>query len=443
MAQIEVSILEYENLVIGDDWTHAIQTAIDDVFSLGGGVVSIPVGTYNHKGIALKTMTVLRGKGNRSSVLKNTGTNSSITIDAEEEIVIESLNILGNNAGAGEHGITLNGSSNAFISIKSTRINLHGGNGIYGGHGGHINNLLISGCIILSNGLDGINLQYGVGQINAIWIEHNDVSWNKRNGVVFFGNNIIVESNTMQANGIYGVSVGDSSLKTAFCFGSKILNNYTEQNGYSLIENASVIGVFSGAVTGESDNKIIRQLTIANNFFAESGAKYNSIIHCIDLKNSNASNKNNVLITKNNYGNKRLITLNKDTAISHDSIIEETEYVLIDNLIETLPRYVKVITNQLKTRIQLEVEIGWGVTIFPQYYVDTSNRVLHLMGNVSNGSGLIATIPVYYAPVHDMKIPVITSTNEVSVIGIYTNGGIHLESGNNVQVRLDGISYFF
>lgn len=61
---------QWSNLVVGGDWTAAIQAAIDYVSSLGGGVVDLGPETYVAAGIVLKPMVVLKGRGVNNTTVK-------------------------------------------------------------------------------------------------------------------------------------------------------------------------------------------------------------------------------------------------------------------------------------------------------------------------------------------------------------------------------------
>src|SRR5699024_1086784 len=65
--EIVVSITDYHDLVINNNWSIAINKAIDDVFINGGGKVLIPSGSYDYDGdIHFKTGVFVTGVGENS-----------------------------------------------------------------------------------------------------------------------------------------------------------------------------------------------------------------------------------------------------------------------------------------------------------------------------------------------------------------------------------------
>ena len=330
-----------------EDDTAAIQAAIDYVESVGGGVVFVPQGKYKHSTLILKNKVYLVGTGKGTELINNTNS-SSIKIGNATNYVfdtrIANLSIVGNKANANAHGIEYFGYNPAYSLIDTVYLKDVGGHGIYGGHNGHVNNIEVKGCFIQDCVGDGINMQYGLGQINAIWIHHNNIV-GCNNGILFFGNNVIVESNSIQLNKKYGVSVGDNILSTnKFCYASSISDNYFELNASSVASGASIIGIFTGYVDGHTNNKIARSLKIASNFFGEDGSKYDSLIYVEDLKNSALSAESCVLQTYNNYSPRlKLISYNKDSAFSLGCVLDETHYNIIpDTLVNSLPSHVTV-----------------------------------------------------------------------------------------------------
>ena len=344
-----INIKESPYNAVGDgvaDDTLAIQSAIDAA-ALGSGKVFAPQGTYNHSTLSMKTNVHIVGTGYRT-IFNNTTNASSIKIGHATEYVfytkVANLYLKGVKTNANNHGIEYFGHNPAYSVIESVYIRDMGGHGIYGGHDGHVNNVEIDRCFISGCTGDGVNMQYGLGQVNAVWIRNNNIV-DCNNGVLFFGNNIIVESNSIQVNRKYGVSVGDNILSTLkYCYASSISDNYFELNGASVSENAAVIGIFAGYADGAINNKIIRNLKIASNNFGESGSKYASLIYVEDLKDSPIASESCVLQTYNNYSpNLKLITYNKSTALSMGCVLDEGHYnIMPAALVSSLPAHVTV-----------------------------------------------------------------------------------------------------
>lgn len=86
---------------INDD-TSAIQSAIDDVFTKGGGVVFFPTGTYNHRGLIGKAKIKLAGAGSATKLNYTPTTGNGITtgLDPDNFTIHEmSLNAVNNSSG--------------------------------------------------------------------------------------------------------------------------------------------------------------------------------------------------------------------------------------------------------------------------------------------------------------------------------------------------------
>lgn len=372
---------------VGDgltDDTIAIQGVIDYVAAMGGGSVYIPRGKYKHSGIVVKDKINLYGDGKATELINDTDSSSIIIGDATSYVFdtsISRLCITGNRANVNAHGIEYIGQNPAYSIVEGVHIKNVGGHGIVGGHDGHVNNIEIKGCFITGCGGDGINMQYGLGQVNAIWIHHNNIVANRRNGILFFGNNVVVESNTIQYNAKFGISLSDiDSLGIKYCFGSVIKSNYFERNYESIDSEASIIGIFIGRAETESNNRrMVKGLSIENNFFGESGLRYKSIIYCHDRYDSLPTLENCILSTKNNYGNLPILSFNKSGILSEGCVVDETDKNLIPTtLLSSLPRYVEV-------RGVNNIEIGGrnfivGSSFYPLFeYTEKHNSVTEIV----------------------------------------------------------------
>jgi hypothetical protein len=309
-------------------------------------------------------------------------------------------------------------------------------------------------------------MQYDKGQINAVWIHDNDISFNDR-GIIFFGNNVIIEKNTIQANNRFAIALGDDVLNTQkFCFGSSVKNNYFELNSSSVSSNASVIGIYTGYNSStNSTNRICRMLEISNNYFGENGSKYSSFIYVHDLKTSDPSNKNCVLITKNNYGDLPLLSFNKNTALSEGCVIDENYFALVPStMINTLPVWVEVrgmvasttyLSTQLATKASV-VQSAWipvtlsnnwvnfgGATAPASYRKNTVNETklkgLIKLGTVTTGT-LLFTLPVGYRPKEQLFFSVYSNL-ATGGITILPDGQVQVLYGSSVSLSLNGISF--
>ena len=70
VSKLNVNLYDYSSYVDGDNWSLALQKAIDYVFSKGGGVVEIPSGEFKVKDIVIKRNVTVRGQGYLSTTLK-------------------------------------------------------------------------------------------------------------------------------------------------------------------------------------------------------------------------------------------------------------------------------------------------------------------------------------------------------------------------------------
>ena len=300
-------------------------------------IVIVPEGNYYVESITMAKETELKGTTNMKSKLIYYGTsnNSIIKIGNVSSYIfntkIDNLNLTLEDEIQNINGIEYIGMNPAYSIIEKCTIENLTGDGIKGGESGHVNNVEIKECYI-TYCKNGINMQYGAGQINAIWVHHNNIS-HCENGILFYGNNVIIESNTIQANTIAGVSVGNDEWDEAhnmYCYGSKIVNNYTELNETPII-------IYSGYVTGRSYNRLVRKLEISNNYHVEHNADLNNnIVKLMTDETSDISAKATQIIAKNNYSETRNYMTNPNTLSYGSEIINNSIY----NDITNYPYYV-------------------------------------------------------------------------------------------------------
>lgn len=236
--------------------------------------------------------------GKSVNISKLTSKNNSIFILNNSEYVnISKLSFNNSNI-----GIEFKGESNAFINIDNCNFHMLV-DGIKGGHEGHVNNVTITNSFFRSSSNSGINLKYGTGQINAINIKNNDISFNKY-GIIFYGNNVVVENNSIQANTNHAILVNDENYDNSynmFCFGSKITNNYFELNCSEVTENGSVIKAFGEYDTSKTNHAMFRDLIIEDNYFTENTPNIRSYIEIVTGANTYESAKaTSFIIQKNN-----------------------------------------------------------------------------------------------------------------------------------------------
>ena len=307
--------------------TNAIQNAVNYAKK-----IIVPEGVFYCSSIELPFKTILEGtsirtsklfyKGNsNSSLLKIGNTTTNIFNVYVKNLWLESdTNIENVNA------IEFIGNNPAFHTIDNVFIMKFSGDGIKGGHTGHVNNIEIKNSYF-QYCKNGINMQYKEGQINAIYIYHNDITRCLNAGILFAGNNVIIESNTIQLNGECAISVGESNWDksfTQYTQGSVIRDNYFEQNANNKTENASIIELYSGYDPTRAHNRFINGLTIENNYSYEVGDKFSSFIKVVKETVSNPSIRSEMQIhTRDNVTNLPIVNLSYNKALSFGSTIYE------------------------------------------------------------------------------------------------------------------------
>ena len=205
------------------------------------------------------------------------------------------------------------------------------------------NNIIIEKNFIQHGVHSGINAQYsslGHGQINAVYITNNNIV-SSGVGIIFAGNNVIISGNTIQNNN-YAIKVGEATWNESYnqnTTGSVIKDNYTELTGN--LENTvnPIITIYSGYVSNRTYNRIVRDLIIENNYFAETNANNdNIIVDVVTDANSYPSSRATLVKIINNYSNTHTpIRLNSNEALSYKSEVYNNS--IYDDQID-LPTYV-------------------------------------------------------------------------------------------------------
>ena len=237
---------------------------------------SINVSTLNHNliGTAINNCNIVYNGDANNGIIK---IGDSVTLISGVLIKKLTFGTYQNN------GITNNINAIEYIGVSPTHniveecVFRYFKNAIIGGHLGNVNNVTIRNNNIYTC-YNGINMQYTNGyQVNAVYISENDISGCDNCGIIMYGNNMIVEKNTIQNCKNYGISVGENIEHSynQYCLNSTIDNNYFELNGS--VANDAVILLVGGYQDGSTYNRSITDLSIKNNFFAESIAKLNVI----------------------------------------------------------------------------------------------------------------------------------------------------------------------
>lgn len=255
--------------------------------------VFIPKGTFYVNKITVNGTKKLIGEEYRSSILKYNGQSDESALYIKGYgAYIEKISVLQNASLTNVNAIEFGDENPAEIIIKECYINVNG-NGIIGGFNGHLNNITITDCFI-ENCTNGINMQYyNLAQINAIFIERNIIRKCSNAGILFYGNNVIIEENSIQLNK-YGIEIGEPGIdpteyKEQDCQSSCIVKNYFEQNStYTVYAN---IGYSSSTYY-----RLISKLLILGNFLhgSEKGIYINAT-----LRNYNFSIVSDISVSTN------------------------------------------------------------------------------------------------------------------------------------------------
>lgn len=249
LKQNYVNILNYKELVVDDDWTKAIETALSELTQ--GGTIYFPHGTYNHTGIIINKKCQIIGESRYSTILLNVGGGDSITFGKNlERSMFRDIAVFGNcsnesfnSAAAADatknRGFVFNENS-SILTFERVWMRGHAGDFFYGCGVGHINNINIIDCQLEFGRASAITfIQTDAGnQINSINIKDTNISRFKKNGINLWGSAITVSGCAIQAcydNGINIAITSDQKTGYGHSQGINILNNYFEQGYNSFI----------------------------------------------------------------------------------------------------------------------------------------------------------------------------------------------------------------
>lgn len=295
-------------------------------------------------------------------------------------------------------GIEFKGESNAFVNIDRCNFSVLV-DGIKGGHEGHVNNVNITNSLFRASSNTGINLNYEVGQINAININQNDISFNKV-GISFYGNNVNVENNTIQASKQQAILIGNETYDNSYemmCFGSKIANNYFEKNCSEISANGCVIKAFGEYDTSKTYHARFRNLLIENNYFCETTSNIRSYVEVVTGPNTTASARATSFTIKNN-SKLAVIPILYCNNFSYGSILQDDQISL--EQYKQIPSYIEVnLPQQLKINNQ-KIEFEKYYYSDNRYLTPTGKQVTYFIkfdDNVSNTNIQMAISNIYVA----------------------------------------------
>lgn len=201
LSKNNVFVDAYSELVVGNDWTNAIQAAVDALPN--GGTLVFGSKRYRHTGdivIQGKSEIAIKGEGQRSSVLYNDSVGKSIKFTNCTYVSIANIGIIGNGnpvvygAGAtGGDGVVM--TSAIHMMFTNVDICYHGGNGIH----------LVSRCWVY----DFVNCRFVGNQQNGFLglslTELQAVAISLLNCLVFKNNKVGIKWCSVNLNIVGGV----------------------------------------------------------------------------------------------------------------------------------------------------------------------------------------------------------------------------------------------
>jgi len=224
-----VSLTPVATIVVAADGTGNFTTIQEGIDALpaGGGVVYVKEGTYTITAkitINSKNISII-GSG-MSTKIQTTANITMMEVGDVEGTHLNKLYIYGDITKANNIGLYLNSSD--FSTIRDCKIDHCGSHGVKTNEG---TNNLFSGCTIIWNKGDGVNMDGGVAgggvyafsechivdndgsgiyanDVSQILISDAEVSWNKNYGVYLTGNNItVITGNSMAVNYWDGIKI--------------------------------------------------------------------------------------------------------------------------------------------------------------------------------------------------------------------------------------------
>jgi hypothetical protein len=354
----KINIEEYQNLVVGNDWTAAINQAMQDIIS--GGTIKFPEGSFNHTGFTVPAKYInFEGSGRFGTLLKNTSTGNAITIaDNAERGSFKDIGIMGNGStlygtdATSGHGIVFSNNSVSWVFDRVT-VRGHGGDGFHGGELGHVNNINIVNYEIEMNKGDGVHFvaKAGLSQINAINVKGCNVSNNGKSGFAVWGNNInIKDGNTVQGNRRYAYEVNSDLVQGTgdlSCDSINIENNYEEQN------LLGVLNIKVDKIASPLTYKYIGTLLFEKNYGTENNldASVTSLITI--TKGSGITNLFDRAIKSFQYGKNAITTTANSNMIDGGNLIDGNSVINLN--LEDASKFVNIGHAQLNKKLKTKV----------------------------------------------------------------------------------------
>lgn len=230
----QLSVLDFENTVVDDDWSYAL-IAAHNALPAEGGIIVVPSPIIIKKPVTFQKRIYLKGVGFSHSVnssplstILKVGNFTGLTFLGWNSF-IENIDVEGAPENGGD-GINIVGSRTGMRNVGSRK---HGGHGIRVGRfaGDNTNGWNFTNLFTIKNGVDGLHLHYGelgnstIPDLTAGILSGIDTRDNGRDGI-HLGNTL---NNTFlgvmsQHNGRHGVYTGANAT------GNYFFNPYTELN---------------------------------------------------------------------------------------------------------------------------------------------------------------------------------------------------------------------
>lgn len=342
-----ISIEDYKQLVMNNDWTAAIRQAIAD--SLWGGILFFPIGTYNHTGIIITKPLNIVGGGKYSTRLINKSTvNPAVKINANiERGTMRDIAIFGNgtrpfgtDATSGK-GVEF-GDNTVVWTFENVWMRGHGDWFFYADGVGNVNNITIINCELEYGKRGAIHFiqRNTSNQINAITIQNCNFSGFAESGLELWGQSITVQNCAIQACKKYGIAI-DGAISA---YGSSHAQSVRIDNNY--FEGCNLGFIFAKAISSPAVRYIL-SLSVTNNYGDYTTIAGDQVstanVSVIEIQAPNFYAYDNLQVSAFTYmnnafgrGNARSI-MNGNNVLSYNSIIQRSINTALD-----LPYYVNL-----------------------------------------------------------------------------------------------------
>nr|MBA3706493.1 T9SS type A sorting domain-containing protein [Bacteroidota bacterium] len=331
----------------GDNATNdsqAIQNAIDNVATNGGGIVYFPNGTYLHKSFVIKTGVILKGQDKNNTIIKYNGTGSS-TSDGGDAVIKSS--------GTGIIGITnltltadmskvtaqttkltwFNFNSEIFLYNMKTDFPIAATQAAFKDFGWcgwmSAGKFLVSGCTMKGTAFYTPHIPQTQFINNTVEIGFGEISlWGNKS--IFEGNHIMGSTISTSTQHGFFIDVGAGSVKNSY-YNNNIVENVSSFTNQGEAFSTDGTGTYAeGPVTNATANTV----TITKDVVPGRGWTNSSQV--LVVKGKGLGQKINISSYTQN-GNTITVTLTKNWTVQPDAtskciIGDFTEDVVAENM---------------------------------------------------------------------------------------------------------------